>query len=277
MADAMVIQSLPEDSQTTGSGLGESSSPRTRSRAEKSLNGLLAALVTIYGILMALVISAASRAEGLYYDNVFTAQAQLNDASELSIEAQIGILHDLLVLQQMQVHEFSGSDPEIVAFFYDYMSDEARASLERSGGIDDIYAETVYLAHNVERENAMRSFDLAGAWSERASLYEVFTTVLAVGLAFAAWASLVEREGAIRWMFTVIAALILIGSLSFLAFHLATREPLDEYFMPPDDQVGASVEERQSVLAGEHCVYPSSALELARPAGWELANVLSVG
>jgi hypothetical protein len=188
-------------------------------------------MVTIYSIVTAIVIFSASRAEGLYYDNVFISQAQLNDASELSIEAHIGVLHDRNVWEQIQAHELSGSGPEIIEFLYSQLSAEAQASMERSGGADQAYLDEVYLAHNVEREKAMRSFDLAAAWSRRASTYQTLATVLAVGLAFAAWASLMDQASRMRGIFAVASALVLLASLGFLGFHLVTREPIEEYLL----------------------------------------------
>jgi hypothetical protein len=126
-------------------------------------------MVTIYGILTAVVIFSASHAESLYYDNIFISQGQLSDASELALEAHIGVSHDLSVLEQMEIHELTGSDPEIAELLYGYLSAEAQASMARSGGIDETYGEERYFAHNVERDNAMRSFDMAAAWSQRPS------------------------------------------------------------------------------------------------------------
>jgi hypothetical protein len=226
-------------------------------------------MVAIYGILTALTIFAGSRAEGLYYDNVFIAQAQLNDASELAIEAHIGVSHDLDVLEQMQIQELAGAGPEMAEFLYGHLSADAQASLERSGDIDEVYIDGMYLAHNVERERAMRSFDLAVAWSERSSTYETLATILAVGLAFAAWASLIENAGAIRWVFTVIATLILMGSLGFLGLHLVLREPIEEYASLVVDVDDAELE---LMLAGGRYVHPSGAFEFAIPTGWELVD-----
>jgi hypothetical protein len=235
-----------------------------QSRIEKSLGGILAAIVTVYGVLMALVIFAASQAQDLYYDNVFIAQAQLSDASELALEAHINVLHDLSVLEQIQTLERSDSDPELIKFLHGHLSAEAQASLERSGDVDDAYADEVYAAHNVEREMAMMSFDLAAAWSERSGIYETITTVLAVGLAFAAWASLLEKAYNVRWMFAIISALILAGSLGFLAVNLVTREPLEQY-------VSYTADAGQVASQGKY-IHPSGAFEFVIPAGWDLVE-----
>ena len=91
------------------------------------------------------------------------------------------------------------------------------------------YWEEIFFHHNVERDLAMRSIGLAAAWSERSSKYQTLVTLLAVGIAFAAWASLMERAGGMRWMFTAVAGLILIACLVFLSVYLVGREPLEEY------------------------------------------------
>lgn len=265
MTDTTATQSPPEDAQPTGTGPAGPAPQNTRSRAEQYLNRFLAAIVAIYGILTALALLSASQAGGLYYDNVFIAQAHLNDASELAVGALVEIVHDLSVLEQIRVHELSGSDPEIIKFLYGQLSAGAQASLERSGELDETYAAELNLAPDTEREKAEKSFDLAVAWSERAGTYETLAAVLAVGLAFAAWASLMERAGTIRWMFALVAALILLGCLGFLGLHLVTREPLEEYLTFPDSEVHTSVGGPGSTLVGGLYAHPPGAVEFVIP------------
>jgi len=272
MTSAPATQSPPEGSQPTGANLAVPPPESTRSRADRVVSGLLATMVTIYGILTAVVIFSASHAESLYYDNIFISQGQLSDASELALEAHIGVSHDLSLLEQMEIHELTGSDPEIAELLYGYLSAEAQASMARSGGIDETYGEERYFAHNVERDNAMRSFDMAAAWSQRASTYETLATVLAVGLAFAAWASLMGQRGSIRLVFTIVSALVLVVSLGFLGIHLVTREPLDEYITYIDYEDYPPSEGLDSSLTEGLYVHPSGAFEFAVPSGWELAE-----
>ena len=264
MTDAIPDQSSPEDSPTGASSAGPSAK-KTRPRAERLLTGLLAAMVAIYSILMAVTNFSASRAEGLYYDNAYIAQAHLNDASELAIEANIRILHDLSVWEQIRMHELSGSDPAIIEFLYGQFSAEAQASLERSGKADEIYDEEVHSAHIEERELAMMSFEHATAWSQRAGTYQALATMLVVGLAFAALASLMDETGFMRRLFTLVAALILVVSLCFLGIHLITRESLEEYVALADYKDQASIEHPEPALAGGLYVYPSGAFEFAIP------------
>ena len=137
--------------------------------------------------------------------------------------------HDLSLHEQIQVHQMSEANPEIIEFLQGQYSPEAQANLERSNWPDQTYWEEIYFHHNVERDLAMRSIGLASAWSERSSTYQALLTLLAVGMALAAWASLMERAGRIRGLFTVAASLILIACLVFLSVHLVAREPLEEY------------------------------------------------
>jgi hypothetical protein len=271
MEETGVIPSAKENSQQRETEPLEPSRQSLKSRATQSLGGILATLVTIYGVLIAIVIFSSSQAQGLYYDNVFISQSHLSDASELSLEAQLNAFHDLNVLEQMRAHELSGADPELIEYLYGHLSASAQASLIRSGDLDGIYADEMYAAHLVERERAMRAFDLAAAWSERSGTYEVITTILAVGLAFAAWASLIEKAINVRWMFTIISTLILVGSLGFLAVHLVAREPLEEY-ISYSEPASYAIDGSESATTGELYVHPSGAFEFAIPAGWELVE-----
>jgi len=228
MANTIPAPSSPEDS-PTGAGSAGPEAKKARPRAERLLAASLAAVVAIYSILTAVAVFSASRAESLYYDNVYIAQAHLNDANELSIEANLRILHDLGVWEQIRVHELAGSDPAIIEFLYGQFSAEAQASLKRSGEADEIYEQEVRSVQIEEREMAMMSFEHATAWSRRAGTYQVLAGVLAIGLAFAAWAALMDGTGFVRWLFALVAALILVASLCFLGIHFITWEPIPEY------------------------------------------------
>lgn len=209
--------------------MNEASPSSTQSRTHEFLNGLLVAMVAIYSILTAVMAFSTARAEGLSSDNAFIFLSHLTDSVDLSLGAHALFEHDLRLFEQIQVHQISGSDPEIIEFLEGQYSPEAQANLERSDWPDQTYWEEIFFHHNVERDLAMRSIGLAAAWSERSSTYQTVVTLLAVGMAFTAWASLMERAGRIRWLFTAVAGLILIGCLGFLSVHLVAREPLEEY------------------------------------------------
>jgi len=113
-------------------------------------------------------------------------------------------------------------------------------------------------AHVEERELAMTSFEYAGEWSRRAGIYNTLATVLAVGLAFAAWASLMKEAGCLRRLFTLISALVLLACLGFLSFHVLTREPLEEYVALADHGDHAFCEQLEPVPAEGPYVHPSA-------------------
>jgi hypothetical protein len=201
-------------------------SPRDPRDWSKYLNGFLAALVSVYSILTAVVVYSASQAQDAYYRQVFHAQAALNDASELAIEGHINVLHDLNVVEKIYIQELTDPNPEITEFLLGHLSAPAQDSLARSGEFDDLYAEEVYAAHNENRELAMELFEQAIHYAERGGTFETIATILAVGLAFAAWASLMEQTVRTRWWFAAIAGVILLGSVIFLGITLVTSEPL---------------------------------------------------
>jgi hypothetical protein len=61
--------------------------------------------------------------------------------------------------------------------------------------------------------------------------------VLSVGLAFAAWASLMDGTGLVRWLFALVAALVLVVCLCFLGIHFLTQEPIPDYLSFLDNAV----------------------------------------
>jgi hypothetical protein len=221
MADQKITPGPPENAPAAEAGPSEPAPRKTRDWS-KYLPGFLAALVSIYSILTAVVVYSASQFQDAYYRHVFRAQAALNDASELAIEAHIGVLHDLNVVEKIYIQELTDPNPEIAEFLLGHLSSPAQDSLERSDGFDDLYAEEMYAAHNENRELAMELFEESIQYAERAGTFETIATILAVGLAFAAWASLMKQTIRTRWWFTIISAVILLGSLFFLGITLVT-------------------------------------------------------
>lgn len=185
---------------------------------------LMAALISVYSILTAVIALLAAQAGGYANDNNLYALTFLNDSSELNLTAQFHDQHDTNTFEQLQLHQRLGSNQEIIDFLYGQFSAEALDSLDRSGGFDEDFYYQIFLEANVERDLSTRSLELAAEWFELEGVYQSVATVLAVGLALIAWASLLDRSNKNRRTFTIFSILILVVSIVYLAFFFATNQ-----------------------------------------------------
>jgi hypothetical protein len=92
-------------------------------------------------------------------------------------------------------------------------SEELQASYERDAAFDDQYYDEMYAYSDDLFDQAFEKFDMANAESEREAGFQLSMLVAAVGLAFAAYASLLDELNKMRPMFALMALLLLVFSI----------------------------------------------------------------
>ncbi len=67
------------------------------------------------------------------------------------------------------------------------------------------------------------AFEKAGDWNERGDQLQLVMMIMALGLAFAAWASLLKEESKMRLLFAVLAvATLIVGVITYLGVPTVT-------------------------------------------------------
>lgn len=94
-------------------------------------------------------------------------------------------------------------------------SPELQASFDRDAVFDDQYYNEMYAYSDELFELAFDEFDAANAATERESTYQLAMLVASVGLAFAAYGSLLDEESRLRPLF---------GLMSFIMFGLSVMQ-----------------------------------------------------
>lgn len=101
-------------------------------------------------------------------------------------------------------------------YYLQHFSPELQASIERGDPFDDQYYQDMYIYSSELFDNAFTNFDLAGMLGERESTYQLAMMIAAIGLAFAAYASLLDEKNHLRSLFAVLSVIMLV--LSILQF-----------------------------------------------------------
>jgi hypothetical protein len=171
-------------------------------RAFLSSDTLLAALVTLMTIFTAVTVYQASLAGGDSLTNFFNAQAYVTDASLAYLESGQDLFYDHSVYDQYQL-ALMRNDEETAKCFLAKFSVPALAGLERAPDdpFDKEYENAQYAAAKGLVQTADEYYDLAVKLNKKGDNLTLVTTILAIGLAFAAWGSLAERGSRQRIMF----------------------------------------------------------------------------
>lgn len=171
---------------------------------------VLGFLVAFLSVLTALAAYQGSIADSQESDLNVAGQKQLTEANSFYLEANQFVIYDYNLYDGW----YTTDDPDDADYFYANFSDELFASMDRTEGpFDDQYYDEMYADANSLYDEALAYFDQAQAAGERAIRMQLVVLVFAVGLALAAYASLIQPEKRIRAVFAVASMLALVMGL----------------------------------------------------------------
>jgi hypothetical protein len=173
----------------------------------------LAALVTVMTIFTAVAAYQGSLASGDSLKNFFIAQSALTDASLLYVEGGQAIFYDQSAYDQAQL-SLHNEDLDAAAYFLDQLSEPGAAAVSRIPDdypFDAEYEKAMYAEAIATVEDADDAYDQAIIFNVIGDRLGLVTTVLAVGLAFAAWAALAPADSRQRQLFALLGLISLIA------------------------------------------------------------------
>ncbi len=113
-----------------------------------------------------------------------------------------------------------GVDDFAADYYQNNFSDNLQASVDRGSAFDDQYYNDMYAESDLSFQDAFDSFDAANTEKDREGGYQLAMLIASVGLAFAAYASLLNNASFLRVVFTFLSFVMLgIGSIQlFVTF-----------------------------------------------------------
>jgi len=179
-------------------------------------NLMLGLLVTILSVLTALAnystYNAGSVSSGLDTEG----DRLLADSNTEYIQATQFIIVDYTMYDGYYVN--LDVDDFAAEYYQSQFSDELAASVERDTPFDDQYYTETYKYADELYNQAFDKFDQANAAGERESGFQFAMLIAAVGLALAAYASLLDEENRLRNIFAAISLGTLIwGAVQYLS------------------------------------------------------------
>ncbi len=185
--------------------------------AKLSSEAVLGTLVAILSVLTAAAAWQGSLADSKESDANVEGQKQLTEANSMYLESNQFVIYDYSMYDGWYINE--GKDDEIAQYYYTSFSESLQTSMEREEGpFDDQYYSEMYADAESLYDEALTYFDEAQAAGDRADQMQLVVLIFAVGLALAAYGSLLGEEKSTRVIFAVgsVAGLVL-GIIFFIA------------------------------------------------------------
>ncbi|MBI5825069.1 MAG: hypothetical protein HZB18_13655 [Chloroflexi bacterium] len=180
---------------------------------------LLGTLIALLSVLTALASYQGALAGGKQNDYEIEGMKSLNDGNAEYLTSNQEITQDYSYYDTWYINQ--ETNPDIADYFQAEFSDELLDAIERSGSenpFDEEYYNAKYQIPSEYFDESDINFETAGDWNERGDQLQLVLTIMAIGLAFAAWASLMKEESNLRVFFSLFAIItLLIGLITYLS------------------------------------------------------------
>ncbi|MCA2001541.1 MAG: hypothetical protein LDL51_06735 [Chloroflexi bacterium] len=147
---------------------------------------------------------------------------QLNDGNAEYLRANQDITQDYNYFDNWYLN--ADTRPEIAEYYEFNFSEALQAAVARDPETvwDERYYDEMYADATSLWEESDANFELASQWDERGDQLQLVMLIMALGLAFAAWASLLNAESNMRTLFSLLSVLMLAAGLFTYFFLVPT-------------------------------------------------------
>ena len=140
---------------------------------------------------------------------------QLNDGNAEYLSANQFIVYDYTMYDGWYTADTADKEE----YYQSSYSEELQNSIATNSDdpFSDAYYEAIYATSNDYWAESDTNFETAGQYDDRGDGLQLVMLTLALGLAFAAWASLAKEESNMRLAFAVLAvAMLVLGVIFYL-------------------------------------------------------------
>jgi hypothetical protein len=179
---------------------------------------ILGSLIAILSVFTAFASYQGSVADGKQNDFEILGMTSLNDGNAEYLRANQDITQDYNYFDNWYLN--LEERPDIAEYYQSSFSQPLLDAMERDPDTvwDEQYYDDTYADANAYFDESDANFSKAGEWNDRGDRLQLVLMVMALGLAFAAWASLVKEESRMRLLFSAFAIVTLIvGVLIYMS------------------------------------------------------------
>jgi hypothetical protein len=178
---------------------------------------VLGTLIAVLSVFTAVASYQGSVADGKQNDFEIQGMAFLNDGNAEYLRANQDITQDYNYFDNWYIN--LEERPDVADYYQSSFSQPLLDAMERDPDTvwDEQYYTDIYADADANFAESDAAFEKAGEWNDRGDGLQLVLMVMALGLAFAAWASLLKDESNMRVLFAVLAVITLvIGLIQFL-------------------------------------------------------------
>ncbi|MGE5777642.1 MAG: hypothetical protein ACM33V_15560, partial [Chloroflexota bacterium] len=112
---------------------------------------------------------------------------------------------------------YTNDSEEKAAYYESSYSESLQNSIAANPDdpFSDAYYEAMYAEANAKWEESDANYELAGQWDNRGDGLQLVMLIMALGLAFSAWASLLKEESKMRLLFAALGVITLVMGIIF--------------------------------------------------------------
>ena len=178
---------------------------------------ILGTLIALLSVFTAVASLQGSVADGKQNDFEILGMKSLNDGNAEYLRSNQDITQDYNYFDNWYLN--LDERPDVAEYYQGSFSQALLDAVDRNPDAvwDDQYYEAVYADANAYFDDSDANFEIAGQWNDRGDRLQLVLMIMALGLAFAAWASLLKAEGNMRVLFALFAIMTLaIGVVAYL-------------------------------------------------------------
>jgi hypothetical protein len=171
----------------------------------------LGTLIALLSICTAFASWQGSIADSKQSEHELKAMQHLNDGNAEYVSANQFIVYDY----NMYDGWYTTSDPDLEAYYQNSYSQELQNAIaaDPENPFSDAYYDSMYASAYGYWDNFDTDSEIAGQWNERGDNLQLVMLIMALGLAFAAWASLGKEESNMRLLFSTMAIITLVAGI----------------------------------------------------------------
>ena len=179
---------------------------------------LLGTLIALLSVFTAVSSYQGALADGEQNKYELLGTQSLNDGNAEYLRANQDITQDYNYFDNWYLNV--DERPEIAEYYQESFSQPLLDAIERDPDAvwDDQYYTDMYAEADQYFEDSDANFELGIQWDERGDQLQLVLMIMALGLAFAAWASLMKEDSNLRQFFGLFAIVtLIIGVIAYLS------------------------------------------------------------
>lgn len=177
---------------------------------------VLGSLIATLSVLTGLASYQGSIADSKQNENEVKGMQTLNDGNAEYLSANQFIVYDYSMYDGWYTADTADKEEYYQASYSTELQEAIAANPDEP--FSDAYYDAMYASANDLWAESDEAFEAAGQWDNRGDGLQLVVLIMALGLAFAAWASLLKEESNMRFLFAALAVIMLVyGVISYLS------------------------------------------------------------